>query len=100
MNIGPKADFAGQPMVLVRDLIRKDPPQVHGVFNADDWAYVYADGSPDDRERVLAGLATCGYVRHVVAGDHDQLPLLARFRDGAMWVFTDLGNQPEQIHHA
>ncbi len=93
MNIDPKADFAGQPMMLVRDLVRKIHHRYDGVFNADDWAYVFAGGTPGDRERVLAELIACGYMRPVAPGDDDQLPLLARFREGPMWVFTELGNQ-------
>lgn len=93
MNIDPKADFAGQPMLLVRDLVRKIHHRYDGVFDADDWAYEFAAGTPGDRDRVLAELAACGYVRLVAAGDRDQLPLRARFRDVPMWVFTDRGNQ-------
>ena len=93
MNIDPKADFVGQPMLFVRDVVPKVHRRCGGAFDADEWAYAFAAGSQGDRERVLAELAARGYVHPVAAGDRDQLPLRAQFRDGPMWVFTERGNQ-------
>ena len=36
MNIDPKADFAGQSMLRVRDLVREVHRRYDGAFDADD----------------------------------------------------------------
>jgi hypothetical protein len=93
MNIDSKADFAGQPMLLVRDLVREIHRRYDGAFDADDWAYVFAAGSTGDRDRVLAELAARGYVRPAGAAEDEELPFRARGSDGPVWVLTELGNQ-------
>ena len=58
-------------MLLVGDLVGKTHCRYDGVFDTEDWTYVFAAGSPGDRERVLAELAASRYVRPVAAGDRD-----------------------------
>jgi hypothetical protein len=93
MNIDPKADFAGLPMLRVRDLVREVHRRHDGAFDAGDWAHAYAAGSTGEREHLLAELVASGYVRPAGPEDEEKLPLRARFRDGPLWVFTESGNQ-------